>query len=76
MESVNSSIIFKDWKIVNVVSVFKKGRKNDSSNCRLVSLTLTIRNLSEQILRERIVKYMEGNGKRDKTQHGFVRGES
>lgn len=38
------------WKSKNVTPVFKMGKKEDSGNCRLVSLTSVPRNVMEKIL--------------------------
>lgn len=38
------------WKRKNVIPIFKMGKKEDSGNCRLVSLTSIPRNVMEKIL--------------------------
>ncbi|XP_059581880.1 uncharacterized protein LOC109283139 [Alligator mississippiensis] len=65
-----------DWKIANVVPVFKKGRREDPGNYRPISLTLILGKLFEKIIKEHICDgpaagmILKGN------QHGFIRGRS
>uniref|UniRef100_A0A452HYE6 Reverse transcriptase domain-containing protein n=1 Tax=Gopherus agassizii TaxID=38772 RepID=A0A452HYE6_9SAUR len=75
-ESVNSGVVPYDWRIANVVPIFKKGRKSDPSNYRPVSLTSVVCKVLEKILKEKVVKDIEVNGNWDKLQHGFTKGRS
>ncbi|CAM4559628.1 unnamed protein product [Caretta caretta] len=73
-ESVNSGVVLYDWRIANIVPIFKKGKKCDPSNYRPVSLISVVCKVLEKILKEKVVKDIEVNGKWDKIQHGFTKG--
>ncbi|CAM4553252.1 unnamed protein product [Caretta caretta] len=71
-ESVNSGVVPYDWRIANIVPIFKKGEK--TGNYRPVSLTSVVCKVLEKKLKEKVVKDIEVNGKWDKIQHGFTKG--
>ncbi|CAM5121275.1 unnamed protein product [Eretmochelys imbricata] len=75
-ESVNSGVVPYNWRIANIVPIFKKGKKGDPGNYRPVSLTPVVCKVLEKILKEKVVKDIEVNGKWDKIQHGFRKGRS
>ncbi|CAM4321167.1 unnamed protein product [Caretta caretta] len=75
-ESVNSGVVPYDWRIANIVPIFKKGKKSDPGNYRPVSLTSVVYKVLEKNLKEKVVKDIEVNGKWDKIQHGFTKGRS
>ncbi|CAM5139726.1 unnamed protein product [Natator depressus] len=75
-ESVNSGVVPYDWRIANIVPIFKKGKKSDPGNYRPVSLTSVVCKFLEKILKEKVVKDIEVNGNWDKIQHGFTKGRS
>ncbi|CAM4371744.1 unnamed protein product [Caretta caretta] len=75
-ESVNSGVVPYDWRTANTVPIFKKGEKSDPGNYRPVSLTSVVCTVLEKILKEKVVKDIEVNGKWDKIQHGFTKGRS
>uniref|UniRef100_A0A8C3FC47 Reverse transcriptase domain-containing protein n=1 Tax=Chrysemys picta bellii TaxID=8478 RepID=A0A8C3FC47_CHRPI len=75
-ESLNLGVVQLDWRIANVVPIFKKGKKSDPGNYRPVSLTSVVCKVLEKILKEKVVKDLEVNGNSDKLQHGFTKGRS
>ncbi|CAM4551596.1 unnamed protein product [Lepidochelys kempii] len=65
-----------DWKKANVVPIFKKGRKEDPGNYRSVSLTSLPGKITEQVLKESILKHLEERKVITNSQHGFTKGKS
>eukprot|EP00061_Rhincodon_typus_P007397 g29059.t1 len=66
----------EDWRMTNVVPLFKKGGKEKPENYRPVSLTLVVDGLLEGILRDRIYMYLERHGLNRDSQHGSLCGKS
>ncbi|KAJ7408787.1 hypothetical protein BTVI_58546 [Pitangus sulphuratus] len=64
-----------DWKLANIVPIFKKAKKEDPGNYRFVSLTLVPGNVMEIILGG-IGKHLKDNSVIGHSQHGFMRGKS
>ncbi|KAJ7414983.1 hypothetical protein WISP_80486 [Willisornis vidua] len=65
-----------DWKLVNIVPVFKKGKKEDPGNYRPVTLTSVPAKVGEKIILGGIEKHMKDNAVTDHSQHSFRRRES
>ncbi|KAJ7428141.1 rna-directed dna polymerase from mobile element jockey-like [Pitangus sulphuratus] len=58
-----------DWKLVNVVLIFKKGKKEDPRNYRPVSITLLPGKVMEKNIMGVIEKHLEDNTVIDQRQH-------
>jgi len=69
-------VVPKDWRKANVTPIFKKGKKEDPGNCRLVSLTSIPGKVMEQLILEVIIKQVEEKKIIRSSQHGFTKGKS
>jgi len=65
----------EDWRKANVIPIFKKDKKEDPGNYRLVSLTSLPGKMMEQLILEVINKQVEEK-KVISSQHGFTKGKS
>ncbi|KAK4831654.1 hypothetical protein QYF61_018621 [Mycteria americana] len=65
-----------DWRLANVMPIFKKGQKEDPGNYRPVSLTSVPGKLMEQIILSAITRHVENNQGIKPSQHGFRKGRS
>ncbi|KFP57230.1 hypothetical protein N322_11630, partial [Cariama cristata] len=50
-----------DWRLANVIPIYKKGRKEDQGNYRPVSLTLVPGKVMEQIILSEITSHVKDN---------------
>lgn len=65
-----------DWRLVNVTPVYKKDRKKELGNYRLVSLTSVLGNTMEQIILNVITPYSRDSQVIRSSQRGFMKGRS
>ena len=80
---IHLSIIFKkslsegklpaDWKVANIVPIYKKGNKSSPCNYRPVSLTSVVCKVFESIIQERMLDHLFSNNLMSSCQHGFLR---
>ncbi|GAB0205620.1 mitochondrial enolase superfamily member 1 [Grus japonensis] len=66
----------EDWRKANVTPVFKKSKKEDPGNYRLVSLTSIPGTVLEQLILGVISKHVEEKKVIRSGQHGFTKGKS
>ncbi len=60
-----------DWKTANVTPIFKKGDRNIPGNYRATSLTSAVGKMLENIIRDKIVRYLESYSLIMNSQHNF-----
>ncbi|CAM5161388.1 unnamed protein product [Natator depressus] len=65
-----------DWKKANIVTIFKKGKKENLGNYKLVILSSVPGKIIEQVLKESILKHLEERKVIRNNQHGFTKGKS
>ncbi len=70
-KSLSQGLVPADWKTANVTPVFKKGARNISGNYRPSSLTSVVGKILENIIRDKIVSYLERHSPIRDSQHGF-----
>ncbi|MGL5707265.1 MAG: RNA-directed DNA polymerase, partial [Aeromonas sp.] len=65
-----------DWKMAEVVAIYKSGSKTKVENYRPVSLTSIFSKVLEKIVRKQLCHHLLTNDLINKSQHGFLRGKS
>ena len=76
IRSLTFGEIPQDWKLANVVPIFKKGRKDDVGNYRPVSLTCIVCKILEKIIKSSIWEHLDQHKLIRDSQHGFRSGRS
>ena len=59
-----------DWKLANIIPIYKKGVREDPGNCRPVSLTSVPGKIMEIMLGD-IGRHLKNNAIIGHSQHGF-----
>ncbi|KAK4828548.1 hypothetical protein QYF61_027517 [Mycteria americana] len=65
-----------DWRLANVMPIYKKSRKEDPGNYRPVSLPLVPGKVMEQLILSAITQHIQDNHVIRPSQHGFRKGRS
>ena len=73
-KSMNSGVVPDEWKLANVVSVYKRGEKEDVQNYRPISLLCIVSKLLERCVLKHIWEHLCVI--LNECQHGFVPGKS
>ncbi|KFP51778.1 RNA-directed DNA polymerase from mobile element jockey, partial [Cathartes aura] len=60
-QSWESGEVPVDWKLANVVPIFKKGKKQDPGNYRLVALTSVPGKIMEKVIMGVVEKHLRDN---------------
>jgi len=66
----------EDWRKASATPIFKKGKKGDPGNYRLVSLNSIPGKMVELLILEVIIKQVEEKKVIRSSQHGFTKGKS
>ena len=69
--SLSQSSLPPEWKIANIVPIFKKGNRNNPGNYRPVSLTCICSKLLEHIVYSHIFSHLSKYNILTEEQHGF-----
>ena len=72
--SYNCGYIPQEWKLANVVPIFKKGNKGEVENYRPISLTCLVMKVFERIIKDKLL--LLTNDLLDPRQHGFLEHKS
>ena len=70
-KSFTIGILPKDWLTANICPVHKKGRRDDASNYRPISLTSICSKVLEHIIYHNIMNHLNNNNILIENQHGF-----
>jgi len=65
-----------DWKLVNVIPIFNKDRKEDPTNYRPEYFTLVLGKIMEKIILGVTEKHLKDNAVIGQSQHGFTKGKT
>jgi hypothetical protein len=75
-KSINEGKVPDEWKLANVVPIYKKGTKTAAGNYRPISLTCICCKVMESILKADILLHLQKNKIITKSQHGFTKARS
>ena len=61
-----------DWKVANMMPIFKKGDLSQLGKYRLISLIFAVYKVLESVIRDSIIRHMSLNALLAKEQHSFL----
>ncbi|GAB0208333.1 mitochondrial enolase superfamily member 1 [Grus japonensis] len=65
-----------DWRLANVMPIYKKGQKENPENYRPVSLTSVPGKIMERFILSALTRHVQDNQGIRPSQHGFMKGRS
>ncbi|KAK4826398.1 hypothetical protein QYF61_008685 [Mycteria americana] len=71
-----TGVVPDDWRLANVMPIYKKGRKEDPENYRPVSLTSVPGKIMERFILSPLNRHVQANQGIRPSQHGFMKGRS
>ena len=72
--SIDTGLVPVDWRVANVIPLFKKGGREKAGNYRPVSLTSVVGKMLESIIKDEITAHLESSNRIGTSQHGFTKG--
>ena len=69
--SVDSGILPSDWRVDEIVPIFKKGLRTSPLNYRPVTLTAVPGKVLESLIRDQLMEHLIRTGQLSGEQHGF-----
>ena len=69
--SIDQGSVPVEWKMANIMPLFKKGDRGSPVNYRPVSLTSVCSKVMEHIVHGHIINHLDGHGLLSDSQHGF-----
>ena len=74
--SISQGVVPQQWKLADVVPIFKKGSRSSPENYRPISLTSVVCKLLERIVGKHMLEHAKTNKIIPEQQHGFLAGRS
>ena len=75
-KSLSDANVHEDWKMANVVPIFKKGDKELVDNYRPISLTSVVVRILEKAIKHELVEFLNRYKLIVRSQHGFTNKKS
>ena len=75
-KSLSDAHVHEDWKMANVVPIFKKGDKELVDNYRPISLTSVVVRILEKAIKQELVEFLNRYKLIVRSQHGFTNKKS
>ena len=76
LQPLTGDRVLEEWKMGQVVPIYKKGSRSDPSNYRPVSLTSVTSKVLESLVRDALLEHFAMTGLLTDCQHGFRPGRS
>ena len=75
-QSLRDGWLHPDWKVANVVPVYKSGDKSNPGNYRQVSIVSTFSKILELLVKNKMMLHLSSMQLINPSQHGFLRSRS